>query len=612
MLENRKILTAVFGYIIGIIMGLYCKISIVLLYLIFYVLYLIFSRKQEKKQFQLFSFKRYIRYVKIIFNKQVIKIIIIFSIIANTIVLFQNNRYENLYKNLEGQNCKLTGIVIAKQEDKYKVKITIGKYKNTYLYMYLDQDIELEYGDQIIFNGTFTSPKKRSNYKGFDYAAYLKTLKIHGTIKAENVKIVAKNKGNIFVKYANQISFNMQEKIDTSSLSFNQKAILKGILLGNITDISDEILNQFSESSILHILSVSGMNISYIILIVNFIFSKCLGKHYAKIITSIAILFYMGMVNFTPSIVRAGITGIAFTLSNFFYRKNDVWQSLGLALFIILMDNPFLIQSVGLQLSFAGTIGILIFQKNLKKWVNDSIDRKNRKAIRRNQKILKWILKLVQSKIGVFLLDAILVTISATVAIMPILLITFHNINVTSLSVSVLSSFIIGPIMAFGFLIILFPISLLENILKNLLNLLIGMVKWGSELPFHQIYLITPSIFFVIFYYGFLFILNLIITIKLEKKPDMFQKRIKNLMNLFKYKIKSKQKKIISILCMISLCCYFISMIPKNLKIYFVDVGQGDCTLIVTPKNKSILIDGGGSDWADFDVRRENTHAIFI
>ena len=81
MLENRKVLTAVIGYILGIIMGLYCKISIALFYVLIYFVYLIFADKNKKKEFKLFSFKRYFRYLKVLFNKKLIKIIIIFSII---------------------------------------------------------------------------------------------------------------------------------------------------------------------------------------------------------------------------------------------------------------------------------------------------------------------------------------------------------------------------------------------------------------------------------------------------------------------------------------------------------------------------------------------------
>lgn len=53
---------------------------------------------------------------------------------------------------------------------------------------------------------------------------------------------------------------------------------------------------------------------------------------------------------------------------------------------------------------------------------------------------------------------------------------------------------------------------------------------------------------------------------------------------------------------MILLIIVVFSLFFRNLKIYFVDVGQGDCTFIVTPKNKTILIDGGGSLLDEFDV----------
>lgn len=593
-------------------MGLYCKISIVLFYLFFYLIYLIFSKEKKNSKFKLFSLKRYFRYLKIVFNKKVIKIIIIFSIISNTVVLFQNYKYDNLYKRLNKQNCEFIGIVVSKEEDKCKVKIENEIYKNTYVYVYINGNINIEYGDKIIFNGRFSVHKRRSNYKGFDYSMYLKTLKIYGTIKAENLKVIAKNKGNPIIKNTNKLSTKIKQKIDTSELSDEEKSMIKGILLGDTGDISEETLNNFSDSNILHILSVSGMHISYMIIASNFIFNKLIGKHYSKIITTLVILIYICMVNFTPSVVRAGVTGIIFILSNFFYRKNDVWESLALSLLVILIYNPFLIQNIGLELSFAGTIGIIIFQKTLKKWIRNYLDLKNRKAIRKNEKILKSIMKLINSKIGELTLDAIIVTISATLTITPILLITFHKVSITGLIVSVLTSFIVGPIMILGLIFIVLRIGIIEGILNIFLTILINSAKWGSNLPLSQIYLITPSVLQILIYYAFIFFTNFIVNINLEKDPSMFQKRVKNVISFIKYKIKSNKKKFISTILIFSLLYSFILIIPKNLKIYFVDVGQGDCSLIVTPQNKSILIDGGGSDWSDFDVRRKNIDAIFI
>ncbi len=68
----------------------------------------------------------------------------------------------------------------------------------------------------------------------------------------------------------------------------------------------------------------------------------------------------MFITNFSPSVTRAGIMGIIMILSKIFYRKNDIYTALSISLFIILIYNPFLIQSLGLLLSYGGVIGIII------------------------------------------------------------------------------------------------------------------------------------------------------------------------------------------------------------------------------------------------------------
>ena len=456
MLETRKVLTAVIGYILGILMGLYCKISIVLFYIIIYLVYLIFANKDKKKKFKLFSFKRYFRYLKVLFNKEVIKIIVIFGVISNTIVLFQNYKYENLYKNLDGENCNLQGIVLEIFDDKAKVKIINSKYKNTYLYIY-SKEISMEYGDKIAFEGKFYQPEKHSNYKGFDRFEYYKTLKIYGTVKCKNVKVLSKNNGNVIRKSTFFLASNIKHRIEKSNLENDEKALLEGILLGDKSGITENLKENFSESNISHILAVSGMHVAYIILVVNFVFNKLIGKHYSKLASSIVIIIYMGMANFTPSIVRAGITGIIALMSNFVYRRNDIWESLSISLLMILVNNPFAIKDIGLELSFGATIGIIVFGKTLKKFYEIWLGRINRRAVRRKKKFNILVLGILGSKIGEFVMDAVIVTVSAMVAIMPIMVINFNTIAITSLIISVFSSFLIGPIMIIGINILAIP-----------------------------------------------------------------------------------------------------------------------------------------------------------
>ena len=91
---KRPILVAVIGYIIGIIIGLYFKFSIVLFYLPV-ILVAVFLKNIiiRKKKFSFYSISRYLRYFKLILNRKVITIIILFSCLSNFIVKEKNSQF---------------------------------------------------------------------------------------------------------------------------------------------------------------------------------------------------------------------------------------------------------------------------------------------------------------------------------------------------------------------------------------------------------------------------------------------------------------------------------------------------------------------------------------
>ena len=85
-----------------------------------------------------------------------------------------------------------------------------------------------------------------------------------------------------------------------------------------------------------------------------------------------------------------------------------------------------------------------------------------------------------------------------------------------------------------------------------------------------------------------------------RKYNKVFNKRIKNLISLLKFRYYQNRNKVLSTILIIFYILFTLNFIPKNLKIYFIDVGQGDSCLIVTPHNKKILIDGGGNE--NYDI----------
>ena len=193
---KRPIVVAIIGYIIGIIVGLYLQISIApfcILIIVTDIIYKQFLKNKRKHQkLKLFSIKRYFRYVKIFINSKVILLIVITSLISNTLILIKNQKYEKMYTLLSSkENIKLIGIVISNKEEKqyynkYKIEAKIQN-KNFRFYIMTDKKINLEYGDKIKLNGEYKRPEVQRNYKGFDYSKYLKQLKIYGTIKCSKI-----------------------------------------------------------------------------------------------------------------------------------------------------------------------------------------------------------------------------------------------------------------------------------------------------------------------------------------------------------------------------------------------------------------------------------------
>ena len=464
-----------------------------------------------------------------------------------------------------------------------------------------NKNINLDYGDEIKVYGEFNITEGNKNYKGFNYREYLKTLKIYGRVDSDNIKVLSKNRNNIICTLSNKIFLNLKKKVE-SILDKDKSSLILGIVLGYTDGIDEETRENFSESNVSHILAVSGMHVGYVVMAIKFVFDKLLGRRKSKILTSVFVLFYMFLTGFSPSVVRAGISAIVVLMSGIVHRKSDLWNNIFLSMLILLLYNPFLIKSISLLLSFFGTIGIIIFQKNIIKFfkiLEENYEYKHRRS--KKVKVNKIILKIYN-----IFKESIAMTISATIMITPVMACVFNKIAITSLVISILISLIIGPFIILYFIFIIsiniVNISFFTKIIECSINIVVKITEIGSKIYLRNIYVITPNIIEIVIYYILIFICNYLFKIYHIRGLKNSQKRVKNIISLAKYKFNQNKKRFISIFLIVILMCVFIFKIPKNLKIYFIDVGQGDSTLIITPNKKKILIDGGGNEYGSYDV----------
>lgn len=572
---KRPILIAALGYIIGIVCGLSFKVVLIFCSIIAICMLIV-----EKN-------KNILRIIKLVINKKVTILLLIFIIAGFIHIKFLEYDYEKIYISLENVNIVGT-IVSSKKEKQYinEYKIETEKINNIKLkkkFILLTKNKEIEYGNKIKLEGTYIKPSKSRNYKGFDYSNYLKTENIYGTIE-QNGKIELikeKNINYLFInlyKVKNKIIKNINNKFPKET-----RGVFLGILLGDKNSIEEDVRQNFADSSLSHILAVSGTHISYVVICISVLFKKLkLNKNIRKVLTSLVLFMYLYLVDFSASATRAVIMSNIVILQMLFYRKQDTITTIAFSSIIILINNPYAILNIGFLLSYGGTIGIILFVNKI------SIESKEDFF-----QIFKSYLK-----------DICIVTISAQTIIIPIIIYYFNTISFTFIISNIIASLIIGPIIMIGLVIIaisFFKIPIISLIIRFYNILIVILVKTAdiiSKIPISKIYLKTPTNLEIVFYYNVFFLIVLLIYIKRSNR-----KFIKKIIQINIYNLKSffinNRNKILILISLLILISMILIKIPKELKINFIDVGQGDSCLITTPQNKKVIVDSGGSESYD-------------
>lgn len=577
---KRPILIATLGYILGIIWGLYLNIvPFIVISGIIYIIQLIIKHK-------------FIKIIKTFINKNVIIFFCIFFLIGNVYIKCLEKDYSNFYKSLN--KVKSIGTIISKKEEKdysytYKIcleKINDKKVKNKKFYISIKKKSKnnIEYGDKIYFEGEYIKPEVQRNYKGFDYSMYLKSEGIYGTIKVDsNVTILKSNNLN----FVSICSNTLRDKIieNTNKLfPENTKGVFLGILLGYDKYIPDEVKENFSDSSLSHLLAVSGAHVSYVVLGITILLKFIsIPKNFKKTLACIFLILYLYIINFTPSVTRAVIMSIIAIMQVVLHRKQDIATTISFSSLLILMSNPYKLLNIGFLLSFAGTIGIIIFIEKF-----ENLKKENIKI-----KILNTLKSLC------------FVTISAQILIFPITVYYFNTISLTFIISNLIAGIIIGPITIIGLIIIVLSFinlsftSILVKFYNIFLLILLKSTQIIANIPISKIYVKTPNIISIIIYYLVISIIVITFIIKKSKRYYL-NKTLDKMVLKLKNEIKKNVMKILIIVLLFSVIFFIFTKIPKNLKVNFIDVGQGDCSLIITPMNKKILIDSGGSE--NYDV----------
>ncbi|MCX7710445.1 MAG: DNA internalization-related competence protein ComEC/Rec2 [Clostridia bacterium] len=417
------------------------------------------------------------------------------------------------------------------------------------------------YGTSLTVQGQLKEPKGQRNPGGFDYRKYLSRSGISATMFAmgDQVQVQESKKSNIIVEVGIQIR-NRIVSVISKSLPAEQAGLLNGMLIGYREGLTEETKESFSDAGLTHIMAASGMNVAFIVFPLFFILKKLrMRESIANPMIILILIMFVFVTGFSPSILRAVIMAIVLLAAKMIRREADVMTSIAFAALILLIFNPQSLFDVGFQLSFAATLSIILFYKPLKSMMN-----------------LRWIPGL--------LADVIAVTMASQIGTIPITAFYFNKISLISL----LSNLVVVPIVEvvsiLGFaMAILGQFSLILSqwigyVNCAFLTFILFVTKMSASIPYAVLLVITPSLAVIIVYYA-----AFLGWLKKDKLKQM--------------KVNPGIYITAATLVVVLLILNFI--VPKDLQVVFLDVGQGDASLIRTPSGKNILIDGGGSSSKD-------------
>jgi len=226
---------------------------------------------------------------------------------------------------------------------------------------------QLSYGDQLLIPTGYETVSPPYNPGELDYRRYLagKNIWHQDYLGFDELKLLQHGKGNPLVAYALALRQRMVAKFATYIQDHDAYSVASALILGYRAEMSDSLVQAFSNTGTIHVLSVSGMHV----VIVFWLLGKLLwwmdrnkGLRVAKFMMLLtAVWGYALLTGFSPPVLRASIMVSFVMAASIFGQQNRIYNSIAASAFFLLLYEPMFIVDVGFQLSYLAVLGIVFF-----------------------------------------------------------------------------------------------------------------------------------------------------------------------------------------------------------------------------------------------------------
>jgi competence protein ComEC len=424
-------------------------------------------------------------------------------------------------------------------------------------------------GDRLRLSAAVLAPREYANFGPSFSDRYLRTQRLHLLASVKSALLVerlASAPGWAPGRLLSSLRRSLLDAVDAGFADPNapggvrrEGAVLEALLLGERGRMGEDLTRALQKTGLFHLIAISGAHIGIITVFLFAALRACRVSHRASSAFMIGLLVFYGLlVEGRASVIRAVIMAVLYLAGRLLWKDVRLLNTLSFSALLILLADPFQIFDQGFALTYAATLGLLLFAPPM---------------LRR------------LPRLPLKLSETAALSLSAQIGVLPLTAAAFHRVALSAIPLNFVAVPLVGVLMAAGY--VLLPLGLLgpwaarlgAAVLGPLADVFIRSLGLLDGLPFLSYRVPTPPSWTTWIYAASY------LALLVPNRPRL-------------------RRAAAASAALATLLVLFVPFPPRGegLRVTILDVGQGDSILVELPGGEAMLIDGGGAAFGTFDV----------